>query len=484
MTEHFDTASPLSAAPKRPLKVFLCHAHSDKDTVKALYTRLTNDGVDAWLDKENLLPGQDWELEIRKAVREADVVIVCLSKQFNQAGFRQKEVRWSLDTAMEQPEGEIFIIPARLEECDTLENLRKWHWVDLFDDRGYAMLTRALRERADKIGRNWPIEFEITKKPSIDTKTVEGKRTIKGLSRLKVGLDMTIPPKTTDKTLLLATWNIREFGGTKSGGREKEPLQYIAEIISRFDIVAVQEVRDDLAFLNQLMDILGERWKYLVSDVILGVQGNIERHTFIYDTRKVSFSGLAGELVSGMKKAIGELSADFVFSVPPYIAGFQAGSFKFSICCQNFKYGISEADDPQRVPETQIVLEELQRRLKSKNAWGYNIILIGDFNIFSTRDGTFKTIEGENFVIPEKLKGTYTNAARDKSFEQIAFLSRNAKTQVQAANGGTFPFFDYVYRDDEWQVYQPDSTLKKYKHWRTFKISDHLPLWVEIVIDF
>ena len=55
---------------KRPLKVFLCHAHSDKDAVKALYDRLVRDGVDAWLDKENLLPGQDWELEIRKAVRE------------------------------------------------------------------------------------------------------------------------------------------------------------------------------------------------------------------------------------------------------------------------------------------------------------------------------------------------------------------------------------------------------------------------------
>lgn len=137
---------------KRPLKVFLCHAHSDKDAVKALYTRLTKDGVDAWLDKEKLLPGQDWELEIRKAVREADVVVVCLSKQFNQAGFRQKEVRLALDTAMEKPEGEIFIIPARLEECDTLESLRKWHWVDLFEDDGFEMLMRALRARANSIG--------------------------------------------------------------------------------------------------------------------------------------------------------------------------------------------------------------------------------------------------------------------------------------------------------------------------------------------
>ena len=138
--------------PKRPLKVFLCHAHADRDSVRGLYTRLTKDGVDAWLDKENLLPGQDWELEIRKAVRETDLVIVCLSKQFNQAGFRQKEVRLALDTAMEKSDGEIFIVPARLEECDTLESLRRWHWVDLFEDNGYKKLTQTLSLRAEKVG--------------------------------------------------------------------------------------------------------------------------------------------------------------------------------------------------------------------------------------------------------------------------------------------------------------------------------------------
>lgn len=56
--------------PKRPLKVFLCHARADRDPVRALYTRLTNHGVDAWLDKEKLLPRQDGELEIKKAVCE------------------------------------------------------------------------------------------------------------------------------------------------------------------------------------------------------------------------------------------------------------------------------------------------------------------------------------------------------------------------------------------------------------------------------
>ena len=137
---------------KRPLKVFLCHAHNDAATVRALYSRLKREGVDVWLDKEKLLPGANWELEIRKAVQEADVVVVCLSKQFNQAGFRQKEVRIALDTAMEKLEGDIFIIPARLEECDVPDNLSRWHWVDLFEVGGHHRLIRALHARADRIG--------------------------------------------------------------------------------------------------------------------------------------------------------------------------------------------------------------------------------------------------------------------------------------------------------------------------------------------
>ncbi len=142
----------MTPEPQRPLKVFLCHAHADRDPVRRLYARLTQDGVDAWLDKEKLLPGQDWEFEIRKAVREADVVVVCLSKQFNEDGFRQKEVKLALDVAMEKREDAIFIIPARLEECDTSDSLRRWHWVDLFEDNGYKKLTQSLSLRSEQVG--------------------------------------------------------------------------------------------------------------------------------------------------------------------------------------------------------------------------------------------------------------------------------------------------------------------------------------------
>src|SRR5689334_969909 len=109
----------------RPLKVFLCHAQGDETAVRALYQRLIQDGVDAWINRENLLPGQDRTREIRKAVRNSDAVVVCLSEKFNRAGSQQREARLALDTAMEQPEGEIFIIPARLEQCDIPESLQQ-----------------------------------------------------------------------------------------------------------------------------------------------------------------------------------------------------------------------------------------------------------------------------------------------------------------------------------------------------------------------
>ena len=74
----------------------------------------------------------------------------------------------------------------------------------------------------------------------------DGPRIAQGLMRLREGLSASIPPKTVGDCLLLATWNIRDFGKGKQGGRSDEALAYIAESLSRFDLVAVQEVSADL----------------------------------------------------------------------------------------------------------------------------------------------------------------------------------------------------------------------------------------------
>lgn len=137
---------------QRHLKVFLCYAHNDKSAVIELYQHLNRDGIDAWLDRKKLLPGQELEWEIRKAVHMADVVIICLSRQFDHTGLWHKEMKLVLDVAMEKPEGKIFIIPLRLEECDVPLSLRRWQWVDFFEEDGYNRLLQALQKRAEDTG--------------------------------------------------------------------------------------------------------------------------------------------------------------------------------------------------------------------------------------------------------------------------------------------------------------------------------------------
>lgn len=134
---------------RRTLRVFLCHATNDKPSVRKLYNRLNNDNVDPWLDEEKLLPGQDWQIEIPQAVRNSDIVIVCLSHHsINKIGYVQKEIVVALDVADEQPEGAIYLIPVRLEKCEVPKRLRRWQWVDLFERGGYDRLMSALQVRA------------------------------------------------------------------------------------------------------------------------------------------------------------------------------------------------------------------------------------------------------------------------------------------------------------------------------------------------
>jgi len=134
----------------RKLRVFLCHASQDKPVVRELYQRLNAEGwIDPWLDEEKLLPGQDWDLEIEKAVEVADVVVVCLSaSSVTKEGYIQKELRFVLDVSDEKPEEMIFVVPIRLDDCRVPRRLKKWQYVDYFPlgrrDWAYQRLLRTL----------------------------------------------------------------------------------------------------------------------------------------------------------------------------------------------------------------------------------------------------------------------------------------------------------------------------------------------------
>lgn len=133
---------------ERTLRVFLCHASQDKPAVRDLYQKLLAAGwIDPWLDEEKLLPGQDWDLEIEKAVEASEAVIVCISsRSITKEGYIQKELRKVLDSALEKPEETIFIIPLRLDDCELPRRLRTWHYVDYFPTERREWAFRRLLE--------------------------------------------------------------------------------------------------------------------------------------------------------------------------------------------------------------------------------------------------------------------------------------------------------------------------------------------------
>jgi formylglycine-generating enzyme required for sulfatase activity len=138
----------------RRLKVFLCHASQDKPAVRELYKRLAAEKwIDPWLDEENLLPGQDFDLEIYKAARDSDSIIICLSKvSVAKEGYVNKEIRRALDAADEKPEGAIYIIPLRLDDCTpSFERLKQLHYADYFTPNAHEKLIKSLRLRADAL---------------------------------------------------------------------------------------------------------------------------------------------------------------------------------------------------------------------------------------------------------------------------------------------------------------------------------------------
>jgi len=139
---------------KRPLKVFLCHASTDKPKVRELYRYLRRRGINPWFDEEHLVGGQDWQIEIPKALATSDAIIICLTKNsVDKEGYIQKEIKFALDKALEMPEGRIFLIPVKFEECEVPFALSRYQWVDLTIEFGYSKMMKALKFRASQLER-------------------------------------------------------------------------------------------------------------------------------------------------------------------------------------------------------------------------------------------------------------------------------------------------------------------------------------------
>jgi len=138
---------------------FLCYAKENSTGVREFRERLKAEAwIDPWFDEEDILPGQMWEERVTEAVHNSHAVIIFLSSiAVRTEGFFHKELKLALDAATEKPDGTIFIIPIRLDDCDVPERLMPYQYVDYFGDEAhkdsvYSSLIAALKVRAENLG--------------------------------------------------------------------------------------------------------------------------------------------------------------------------------------------------------------------------------------------------------------------------------------------------------------------------------------------
>ena len=158
-----------------------------------------------------------------------------------------------------------------------------------------------------------------------------------------------VPSKRLGENLLIATWNIRAFGNitrkwTSEEGdsprRDLHSVRAIAEVVRHFDVIALQEVKDNIRGLRDLMEVLGRDWSMILTDVTRGDVGNGERMAYLFDTRRVQLSGLACELV--VPDEVDNVSADALskqFARTPYAVGFRTMDTTFVLVTLHILYG-------------------------------------------------------------------------------------------------------------------------------------------------
>nr|WP_308992752.1 endonuclease/exonuclease/phosphatase family protein [Mariniflexile sp. KMM 9835]MDQ8212315.1 endonuclease/exonuclease/phosphatase family protein [Mariniflexile sp. KMM 9835] len=325
------------------------------------------------------------------------------------------------------------------------------------------------------------------------------KRTISNLLRLRKGILEKIPNKTVDTNLLLSSWNIKNFGTLKD--RTAESLYYIAEIINAFDIVALQEVNSDLSDFKKVLRLLGSHWKYTLSDVTEGNSGNDERFGFMYDSRRVTHSGLSGEIVISPELIENNAIISQLKRTPTF-TGFESGWRKFTIVSVHLHPGEGATNKAIRKEEVRLLMEILKKKQKSSALEGRNMIVLGDTNLYEEDADIVKLITDNKFVESNGLKGKYTNTSLNQIYDRV-FLNVDDYFKIATDHngmqkGGVFNLFNYVYINTASEIANYHELMLLHKenpsnltdsakfksyfnsYWKRNQMSDHLPIWLEL----
>lgn len=265
-----------------------------------------------------------------------------------------------------------------------------------------------------------------------------------------------LPARRTDDNLVIGTWNIRKFGKlhevlTENPGSPKRNLRalaYLAEIIRRFNVLAVQKIQRETQALRVLVDdFLGANWGLVLSDVTAGEKGKNKRLDYIYDRRRVTPSGLAGE-ISLPPVADGDPKEQF--DRTPYVTGFRAGAERFALLTVHRGYGDSPAVRTNEIARlAAYTAREIRDRARFEGAEETNLIVLGDFSIDQRRkdDPLVAAFIAEGLVVPEALGDLQTDCAQSvKHFDQVAWFMGDL-TLLTKGRGGVIDFRDTLYAE-------------------------------------
>lgn len=327
----------------------------------------------------------------------------------------------------------------------------------------------------------------------------EKSRTISNILKLQKSL-ANIPKKIADENLLICSWNLKDFGEYKN--RVPESYFYLAEIMNKFDIISIQECRADLEPIKILLRLLGSHWTYLFNDVSDHTGSNSERSLVIYNTKRCSFSGQAGEII--LHDKIGVHHSLKQFNRIPYLTGFTAGWKKFSLITLHLEPGKSGDSKDIRTAEVRFLLEALSKRLRKNSSvrlWSDNVIILGDMNLYNSDNECFELFNKNHFNEANDLIGKDTTTAKsDNMYDHIFFYGKSEYPSLLKTNSaGVVNMFDVIFTDEQFNLPEYKAYIDKdeqergkpykdkknqYKtHWRTRQISDHYPIWIEMKID-
>jgi endonuclease/exonuclease/phosphatase family metal-dependent hydrolase len=282
-----------------------------------------------------------------------------------------------------------------------------------------------------------------------------------------------IPAKAADR-LLVATWNVANLGVQER--REKDYL-LIAEIVSWFDLVAMQEVNNDLSGLRAIHRHLPRSFRLLFSDAA----GNEERMAFIYDSDKVTLLEEVGEVAIPPSdindiRLPGITQAFEGFDRNPYLAGFSSDSFVYVLVNVHLYFGSESAISMNRRRlETYAVARWADLRRQSPYAYSQDIIALGDFNLPKAEPGDpiFEALTRRGLHLPEHSTQIGSTIETDSHYDQVAFFPGETQQEF-TGNLGVFDFDGALFRT-LWEARTP----REFFAYVRYYVSDHRPLWAE-----